>query len=211
MLLASAGAWAQQPLPNPKKFDYVVVISTEYGDIELLLFDQTPLHKANFAKLAHEGFYDSCTFHRVLDNFMVQGGDPNTKPGGEGPPGTGGPGYNLPAEIVEGMVHDQGMLAAARRGDAVNPAKESSGSQFYIVENRDGAHHLDGQYTVFGKVLKGMEVVEAIAAQPVSRQGLPIKPIYMKAKCLVMKRKEIEKVYGYSYPETLAKKARKKR
>ena len=206
IMVSGLGELTAQKLPNPKKYDYVVVLSTEYGDIELLLFDQTPQHKSNFIKLVHEGFYDSCAFHRVLDNFMIQGGDPNTKPDAEGQPGMGGPGYTVPAEIVEGLVHNQGVLAAARQGDAVNPARASSGSQFYIVENKDGAHHLDGQYTVFGKVLKGMETVEAIANQPVSLQGRPSKPIYMKMKYIVMKRKEIEKVYGHEYPDKKKKK-----
>ncbi len=190
-----------QKLRNPKKFDYIVELSTEFGTITLVLFDETPEHKRNFIKLVHEGFYDSCQFHRVLDNFMIQGGDPNTKPGGKGQPGTGGPGYTVPAEIVEGLVHDQGVLAAARKGDRVNPSKASSGSQFYIVENAKGAHHLDGQYTVFGKVLKGIEVVTAIAEQPVNLQGLPSKPIWMRMKYLVMKKKQITKVYGHEYPK----------
>lgn len=201
---AKAGA---QELPNAKKYDYIVVISTMYGDIELMLFDQTPAHKKNFVKLVHEGFYDSCTFHRVLDNFMIQSGDPHSKPDTEGEIGMGGPGYELPAEIKEGLVHDPGALGAARQGDGLNPARVSSGSQFYIIESSEGAHHLDGQYTVFGKVLKGMEVVNVIAAQSVSYEGSPYEPIYIKAKYIVMKKKSITKVYGYEYPGRKKKKS----
>jgi cyclophilin family peptidyl-prolyl cis-trans isomerase len=111
-------------------------ISTEYGDIYVKLYDETPKHKENFLKLAQEGFYDGTTFHRVIKDFMIQGGDPNTKEGGTGQPGTGGPGYTLPREIVPKYFHKKGALAAARQGDQVNPQWESSGSQFYLVQGK---------------------------------------------------------------------------
>lgn len=111
-------------------------ISTEYGDIFVKLYDETPKHKENFTKLAEEGFYNGTTFHRVIKDFMIQGGDPNTKEGGTGQPGTGGPGYTLPREISPKFFHHKGALAAARQPDQVNPQWESSGSQFYLVQGR---------------------------------------------------------------------------
>lgn len=113
-----------------------LVIETDSGNITLELYDETPLHRDNFLKLAKEGFYDGTTFHRVIENFMIQGGDPNTKEGKEGVLGNGGPGYTIPAEFNPAFVHQKGALCAARKGDNVNPEQESSGSQFYIVQGR---------------------------------------------------------------------------
>jgi peptidyl-prolyl cis-trans isomerase B (cyclophilin B) len=115
--------------------DYLVTIKTTYGDIKLVLFDKTPKHKDNFLKLAEKGFYDSLLFHRVIDNFMIQTGDPNTR--GTIDPnsfGKGGPGYTIPPEFHPDLIHAKGMIGAARMDDRVNPRKESNGSQFYIVE-----------------------------------------------------------------------------
>jgi peptidyl-prolyl cis-trans isomerase B (cyclophilin B) len=117
--------------------DYLVTIKTEYGDMHAILYDETPKHKDNFIKLAQEGFYDSTLFHRVMKEFMVQGGDPNSKgiaPGAR--LGNGGPGYNIPAEFNKKYYHEKGALAAARQPDQVNPERESSGSQFYIVQGQ---------------------------------------------------------------------------
>ncbi|MFW5658995.1 MAG: peptidylprolyl isomerase, partial [Bacteroidota bacterium] len=112
-----------------------VIIETNYGNIEVKLYDDTPKHKENFIKLAKEGFYDNTTFHRVISGFMVQGGDPNTaKEDFVGQPGMGGPGYTIPNEISGKHLHKRGALAAARQGDQVNPLRESSGSQFFIVQ-----------------------------------------------------------------------------
>jgi cyclophilin family peptidyl-prolyl cis-trans isomerase len=114
-----------------------VMISTEYGDIIVRLYDETPKHRDNFIKLAKEKFYDGTLFHRVIKEFMIQGGDPdskNAKP--EVMLGNGGPGYDLPAEIIDTLIHKKGVIAAAREGDDVNPAKKSSGSQFYIVQGK---------------------------------------------------------------------------
>lgn len=111
-----------------------ISISTPQGNIKVRLYDETPLHRDNFLKLAREGFYNGTLLHRIIENFMIQGGDPESK---DAKPkknlGTGGPGYTLPAEIVDGLFHKRGALAAARLGDEVNPNRESSGSQFYIV------------------------------------------------------------------------------
>ena len=136
-----------------------VVMKTSMGDIEIELFEKdAPLHVANFKKLVKSGFYEGTTFHRVIPNFMIQGGDPNSKDADRSNDGQGGPGYTIPAEIK--AKHEVGSLAAARLGDAVNPKRESSGSQFYIVTG--DASHLDGQYTVFGKVTKGLDVAMKI-------------------------------------------------
>lgn len=132
-----------------------VVIKTSMGNIEIELFEkEAPLHVANFKKLVNSGFYDNTTFHRVIPGFMIQGGDPNSKDSDRSNDGQGGPGYTIPAEIK--AKHEKGSLAGARLGDQVNPKKESSGSQFYIVTGE--ASHLDGQYTVYGKVTKGMDI-----------------------------------------------------
>ena len=114
-----------------------VVISTQFGDIGVILYEETPLHRANFLKLASEGFYDGTTFHRVMKDFMIQGGDPNSKSEETmNKAGLGGPGYTVPAEILPGKYHTKGMLCAARQPDRVNPKLESSGSQFYLVQGR---------------------------------------------------------------------------
>ena len=113
----------------------LVKIETDYGDMTVKLFDQTPAHRDNFIKLANEGFYDGLLFHRVIENFMIQGGDPDSKNAQpEQHLGSGDPGYTLPAEIDSTLFHKKGMLAAARRGGPSNPEKRSSGSQFFIVQ-----------------------------------------------------------------------------
>ncbi|MBQ7575665.1 MAG: peptidylprolyl isomerase [Bacteroidales bacterium] len=150
------------------------VISTNMGDMTIKLYDETPLHKANFIKLANSHFYDGILFHRVINGFMIQVGDPLTKdPEQEAKWGTGGPGYTIPAEIVPGFTHKKGALAAARRGDQVNPAKESSGSQFYIVQDENGCKHLDGEYTIFGEVVSGFETIDRIASTPTNLRDKP--------------------------------------
>jgi len=190
----ATGAFAQ----SKKKRDYVVTITTEYGEIALMLYDATPKHKENFLKLAKEGFYDGTTFHRIIKNFMIQGGDANSKDGDPFNDGSGSNGYTVPAEFVDSLTHVQGALAAARMGDNVNPAKESSGSQFYIVENPAGTHFLDKNYTVFGKVIKGIEVVQRIADLPKDRADRPSKDVKMTVKVKKMKIKKIIKKYGSS-------------
>lgn len=156
----------------------VLKISTTDGDMTVRLYKDTPLHRDNFVKLAKSGFYDGILFHRVIRNFMIQVGDPLTKDSTQvAKYGTGGPDYTIPAEILPQFTHKKGALAAARRGDAVNPAKESSGSQFYIVHDAAGCSHLDGEYTIFGEVIEGLEVVDAIANEPVGSRDLPVKKI----------------------------------
>jgi cyclophilin family peptidyl-prolyl cis-trans isomerase len=113
-----------------------IKISTDKGDIYVDLYDDTPKHKDNFLKLAKEGYFDGTTFHRVIKDFMIQGGDPNSKEGGTGRPGEGGPGWTIPHEIVATHFHKRGALSAARMPDVVNPNWESSGSQFYVVTGK---------------------------------------------------------------------------
>lgn len=243
-----------------------VIITTEHGEIHLKLYDETPQHRDNFLKLIREGYYDDLLFHRVIQGFMIQGGDPDSKNAtAEKALGNGGPGYEIPAEILPNKFHKKGALAAARLGNDMNPEKKSSGSQFYIVQGKTftpeelnqmkeqksmqklqelqrayinrpenswymqldfeglqtrnpdslrkvseelqkkfeaeypappvyefnpeqlkiyttegGAPFLDGEYTVFGEVIKGMDVVDKIAAEPVGTADRPNKNITFK-------------------------------
>lgn len=150
-------------------------IVTNYGTIKIKLYKNTPKHRENFAKLALSGFYDGILFHRVIKGFMIQGGDPLTKdPANVDRFGTGGPGYTVPAEFVPEYTHKKGALAAARRGDAANPMKESSGSQFYIVQDPYTCAQLDGEYTVFGETVEGLDVIDKIAAVETDRRDRPV-------------------------------------
>lgn len=246
-----------------------VKIDTSFGEITVRLYDETPLHRDNFVKLAREGYFDGMLFHRVIRDFMIQGGDPDSKTASPGQSlGTGGPGYTIEAEIRKDLFHKRGALAAARQGDQVNPQRRSSGSQFYIVwgqiykegqlrqlskqmemqqmqqifdtlamEHRDevfrlrkernhaglqelqdklvaeteakfkamkekgeisglsdeqiriyttvgGTPHLDGQYTVFGEVVEGLDVVEKIQDAETSSSDRPEDDIKMKMTIL---------------------------
>ncbi len=153
-------------------------IITTMGTIRIKLYSDTPKHKANFAKLALEGFYDGILFHRIINGFMIQTGDPLTKdPANKSMYGTGGPGYNVPAEFVPAHRHIKGALAAARRGDAANPLKESSGSQFYIVQDPRTCAQLDGAYTVFGETIEGLDVIDKIAKVETDPRDCPISPV----------------------------------
>ncbi len=181
------------------KYAYMFVISTQFGDIKGVLFDETPLHHENFIRLANSGFFDSTTFHRIIPNFMIQGGDPNSKDKNPYNDGQGGPGYTIKPEFLPQFKHTRGALAAARMGDEANPNKESNGSQFYIVQNPAGAHDLDGNYTVFGEVFDNLEILDKIANQPKDSMDRPLSEIVMTVRCISMKIKEIEKMYGYKY------------
>jgi peptidyl-prolyl cis-trans isomerase B (cyclophilin B) len=271
-----------------QKKDYLVTIKTPYGDMIAILYDETPKHKENFIKLAKAHYFDSLLFHRVIQDFMIQGGDPDSKKATPGQHlGQGGPGYTVEAEFNPKFIHEKGALSAARMGDNVNPKKESSGSQFYVVQGKTlsddeltqleqniqyskktqylrellgtpqfanvrstvvekqqaqdgawlnsfleksdtlivkykpdykpfafsshqrdtykkvgGAPHLDGDYTVFGKVIKGLDVLDKIAAVQKDGADRPIEDIRMVVTVEEMLRKKISKEFGYVYPET---------
>lgn len=261
--------------------DHLVTIKTKFGDMRVILYNETPQHKENFLKLAEEGLYDSTSFHRVIKNFMVQGGDINAKEGMEGEID-----YTIPAEINEQFLHEKGALSAARQGDQVNLEKASSGSQFYIVHGQvfsdeafaqlehdyllgklqgrfvellgvekyarlreeyieiqrsgdqqamiqkildsreiieneygeiedfqltesqkeaystiGGAPHLDREYTVFGKVVEGLNVIDSIAMQVTGAGDKPVEDVFMTMEVEEMSKKKITELYGYQYPE----------
>ncbi len=197
----------------------LVEIETNLGTIKLMLYDNTPKHRDNFLKLVEEQFYDSTLFHRVIPEFMIQGGDPKSRNAEPGQPlGSGDLGYRIDAEINDSLFHRYGAVAAARDG---NPQKASSASQFYIVvgkkpvtsemldalsersgrkyteeqkaiyEQYGGTPHLDGQYTVFGQVLEGMDVVEKIIQQPRNSMDRPHEDMIMyKVRTLKEKKKK---------------------
>jgi peptidyl-prolyl cis-trans isomerase B (cyclophilin B) len=264
----------------------VITIKTNLGDMVAILYDETPKHKENFIKLAKEKYFDSTLFHRVIEEFMIQGGDPNSKNAQPGQSlGSGGPGYTVDAEFRPGLFHEKGALSAARMGDNVNPTKASSGSQFYIVQGKKftagelmqqeqgmqyqkknnalrevlfmpeyasvketviekqraqdgewlnsffmqadtlikkakpdyvpfsfsdqqkqvyqtegGAPHLDGDYTVFGKVISGLEVIDKIAAVEKGAGDRPKEDVRMTVTVEEMPKSKILKLYGYQYP-----------
>jgi len=266
-----------------KKKEYIVTIKTNYGDMVAILYDETPKHKENFIKLVKEGYFDSALFHRVIPNFMIQGGDPNSKKAIAGQPlGSGGPGYTIDAEFIPKYFHHKGALCAARLGDGANPKKASSGSQFYIVQGQvlkendlkidqsklgmglqqmlskpenkplydslfqayqsgnmktyeamimklaprieketgvnvnkniapervaayttiGGTPNLDDQYTVFGKVIKGLEVIDKITAVERNQADRPNADVRMFVTVEELSLKKIMKLYGYEYPVT---------
>jgi len=198
-VLLSLTSWAvKNPLKSKK--DEVVTISTSLGDIRLILFTDTPLHRENFLKKAKSGFYNGTTFHRVIPQFMVQGGDTNSKDSDPTNDGQGQPNEpTIPAELAAGHKHDYGALAAARQGDFANPQRASSSSQFYLVENHQGTHFLDGQYTVFGQVIQGQDVIDKIAALPKDPRDRPLTDLKMTMKVEKLKKKKIAALYGYNY------------
>jgi cyclophilin family peptidyl-prolyl cis-trans isomerase len=192
----------------------LVKVTTSYGNMTIRLYNETPLHRDNFLKHVRQGYYDSLLFHRVIKDFMIQGGDPESRKAAPGVMlGQGGPGYTVPAEIKPDIYHKKGALAAARTGDAVNPTKASSGSQFYLVQGKvyplaelngmeqrfgirftekqkqlystvGGTPHLDGQYTVYGEVTEGLSVIDAIASVQTGAGDRPVKDVIMKMEII---------------------------
>ena len=162
---------------NPE-FDIV----TTYGTMRVRLYEKTPRHRDNFVKLATEKYYDGIRFHRVIEGFMIQTGDPYSRDTALiNKWGTGGPDYTVPAEFVSDYSHKKGALAAARKGDMANPKKASSGSQFYIVHDPENCSHLDGQYTIFGEVISGLEIIDKIATADTDRYDRPYDDIIITA------------------------------
>lgn len=161
-------------LPAEPEFEIV----TSMGSITVKLYSKTPLHRDNFAKLALDGYYNGLLFHRVIDGFMIQGGDPYTKDASAAAKyGQGGPGYTIPAEFVPEYTHKKGALAAARKGDIANPMKESSGSQFYLVQDENACAQLNGAYTVFGETVKGLDVIDKIAKVETDNRDRPVQDV----------------------------------
>ncbi|MEC7857847.1 MAG: peptidylprolyl isomerase [Bacteroidota bacterium] len=252
--------------------DVLITISTPYGDMKAILYDETPLHKKNFIELSESGKFDSTIFHRVIENFMIQGGDVNLIREDEVD-------YTIPAEFNEKLFHRKGEIAAARMGDDVNPDKESSGCQFYIVHGKvykedeltldinalyggvrrllqedeysdmrqkfvdaqndpeetqklaislsevceekygiqirknisddvlkayttvGGVPHLDGAYTVFGRIVEGLDVIDKIAAVETGPSDKPVEDVPMTFKVERISKEKITKNYGYTYPK----------
>lgn len=153
-------------------------IITTHGTMRVRLYDKTPLHRDNFVKLVSEKYYDGIRFHRVIEGFMIQAGDPLSRDTSMiNKWGTGGPDYTVPAEFVDDYHHKKGALAAARKGDLANPKKASSGSQFYIVHDPENCAHLDGQYSIFGEVVSGLEIIDKIATVDTDRYDRPYEDI----------------------------------
>ncbi|MGI6291485.1 MAG: peptidylprolyl isomerase [Bacteroidales bacterium] len=187
--------------------EIMVKIETTKGIITVKLYNETPLHRDNFVKLVEEKYYDGLLFHRVINSFMIQGGDPDSRNAKQGQMlGNGGPDYTIPAEFNSQLIHKKGALAAARTADQVNPEKRSSGSQFYIVQGNvyndnqlqyfssqtkrqytdaqkeiyktlGGTPHLDGAYTVFGEVVTGLDIIDAIAAVKTDGANRPVEDV----------------------------------
>lgn len=202
-ILAGSTMYAQDQQGEER----LIRIETSLGNMTLKLYNETPQHRDNMIKLIEEGFFDKQLFHRVIKDFMIQGGDPHSVEAQRGQRlGSGGPGYTVPAEFIEGLIHKKGALAAARKGDQVNPEKVSSGSQFYIIQGRvltpeeldlmvqrgmitldkmkteiyttiGGTPHLDGSYTVFGEVVEGLDVLDRIAATETDTYNRPLEDV----------------------------------
>ena len=169
----------------------VVNMQTNHGNIVIWLYDETPLHKANFDSLVKAGFYDGLIFHRVIKDFMNQGGDPLGN-------GTGGPGYTIKAEIMSSLKHKFGAVGAARDN---NPEKRSNGSQFYIVNKTTGTPSLDGNYTVFGETIDGLDVVTEIGNVPTNSNDKPLTDVVMtKVEMVSYTAKELLDKYGFTIP-----------
>ncbi|MFC4211744.1 peptidylprolyl isomerase [Pedobacter lithocola] len=198
-------------------------IKTAFGDCIVKLYNETPLHRDNFLKLTKEGYYNGTLFHRVIKDFMIQGGDPdsrNAKP--DSLLGEGGPKYTIPAEFRDSLFHKKGVLAAAREGDGVNPSKASSGSQFYLVQGKvftdeqlniveekrlkykipewqrqvyktiGGTPHLDRNYTVYGEIVVGLDMVDKIAALVTDKNNRPKQDV--KMDITILKRRAAKKL-----------------
>ncbi len=175
--------------------EQIIEIKTNFGSMYMWLYKETPLHRENYLKLASEGFYNGTTFHRIIPKFMIQGGDPNSKDDNPNNDGTGGPGYDIPAEFVESLKNVRGAVATARTGDEFNPERKSSGSQFFI--NVVNNNYLDNNYTVFGYIMKGIETADSIAVQPKDIKDRPFENIKMEVKILEKTKAEILSEYGY--------------
>jgi cyclophilin family peptidyl-prolyl cis-trans isomerase len=200
IMLSNSSCSAQTPVNT-------ILMETSMGSITFILYAETPMHSENFVKLTNEGYFNGMLFHRVISEFMIQTGDPNTKNTPDQQAGEPGPGYTIPGEFHPELYHKKGALGAARQGDQFNPNKESSGSQFYIVQGKTlsdadlntlearGAHikftpaqreiyktiggtpHLDYSYSVFGEVIEGIDIVDKIASVPTAQLNRPVEDV----------------------------------
>lgn len=181
---------------NTDTVEKIIEIKTSFGSMYMWLYKETPLHRNNFLSLAESDFFDNTTFHRCVSNFVIQGGDPNSKDADSTNDGTGGPGYTVPAEIdITKLKHIYGAVGAARDG---NPAKASNGSQFYIVLPKAGTPNLNNNYTVFGLIIKGMEYADSIVKQPQNAKNRPYVDIKMDVNVLNKTRQQIRAEYNYN-------------
>lgn len=168
-------------------------IVTTHGTMKMKLYSKTPKHRDNFVKLVKEKYYDGIRFHRVIEGFMIQTGDPFSRDTSKiNMWGQGGPDYTVPAEFVNEYWHKKGAVAAARKGDMANPKKASSGSQFYIVHDENACLHLDGQYTIFGEVTEGLEVIDRIASVAVDGYDRPYEDVIIKEIRPIIEEPEVK-------------------
>jgi cyclophilin family peptidyl-prolyl cis-trans isomerase len=170
-------------------------IVTTHGTMRVKLYSKTPKHRDNFVKLVKENYYDGVRFHRVIEGFMIQTGDPFSRDTTLiNKWGQGGPDYTIPAEFVSEYWHKKGALAAARKGDMANPTKASSGSQFYIVHDENACLHLDGQYSIFGEVIDGLNIIDKIAIVPTDMYDRPYEDVIIKTIKPVIVEPEVPEV-----------------
>ena len=174
--LATVNAMEKTMIQEPE-FDIV----TTHGTMRVKLYSKTPKHRDNFVKLVKENYYDGIRFHRVIEGFMIQTGDPFSKDTTLiNRWGQGGPNYTIPAEFVNEYWHKKGAIAAARKGDMANPTKASSGSQFYIVHDENSCLHLDGQYSIFGEVIEGLDIIDKIATVSTDMYDRPYEDVIIE-------------------------------
>ena len=170
-------------------------IVTTHGTMRVKLYSKTPKHRDNFVKLVKENYYDGVRFHRVIEGFMIQTGDPLSRDTTLiNKWGQGGPDYTIPAEFVSEYWHKKGALAAALKGDMANPTKASSGSQFYIVHDENACLHLDGQYSIFGEVIDGLNIIDKIAIVPTDMYDRPYEDVIIKTIKPVIVEPEVPEV-----------------
>ncbi len=188
------------PTETPKEIPKEVVkeslieVNTSFGPMHIWLYKQTPLHRKNFLSLADSGYFNGTTFHRIIQDFVIQGGDPNSKDGDTTNDGSGGPGYTIPAEFKSSLKHVYGALGAARTN---NPEKASSGSQFYIVTKKNGTSNLNMNYTVFGQVICGLDTAYTISTQPKNALDRPLDNIVMQVKVVKFTIAELKSKFNF--------------
>ena len=175
---STATATMEKKMIEEPEFDIV----TSKGTMRIKLYSMTPKHRDNFVKLVNEKYYDGVRFHRVIEGFMIQTGDPYSRDTAKvNLWGQGGPDYTVPAEFVNQYWHKKGAIAAARKGDLANPKKSSSGSQFYIVHDENACLHLDGEYSIFGEVIDGLEVIDKIATVETDYYDRPMEDVFIES------------------------------